>query len=174
MSISGEVSSWFRRVREIKKNKYPSSICHFYGLYIEYFIESPYGILRPSSWRIRNRKSEIPIKMLLIKSTTQAYLPCFFPLSTVVSQAVYNFPQRQWHKPSYSIPFQFPDCRSLYYEKDTPLWIQQTSCAASAYIAGNLARNSSNAVAFDWTYDSPHMSKNFVRDSDWTYGWMPF
>lgn len=97
--------------------------------------------------------------MLLIKSTTQAYLPCFFSLSTVVSQAVYNFPQRQWHKPSYSIPFQFPDCCSLSYEKDSPLWIQQTSCAASAYIAGNLARNSSNAVAFDWKYDSPHMSK---------------
>lgn len=71
--------------------------------------------------------------MLLIKSTTQAYLPCFFSLSTVVSQAVYNFPQRQWHKPSYSIPFQFPDCCSLYYEKDSPLWIQQTSCAASTY-----------------------------------------
>ena len=46
---------------------------------MEYFIESPYGIVRPSSWRIRNRKSEIPIKMLFIKSTTQAYLPCFFP-----------------------------------------------------------------------------------------------
>ena len=88
MSISGEVSSWFRRVRERKKKKIPSSICHFYGLYMEYFIESPYGILRTSSWRIRNRTSYIPIKMLLIKSTTLAvfffsFLLLFRKLSTI-------------------------------------------------------------------------------------------
>ena len=76
MSISGEVSSWFRRVREIKKKQI--SVINMS------FLRAVYGILhrksvRPSSWRIRNWKSEIPIKMLLIKSTTQAYLPCFFP-----------------------------------------------------------------------------------------------
>lgn len=76
MSISGEVSSLFRRVREIKKKQ--TSVINMS------FLRAVYGILhrksvRPSSWRIRNWKSEIPIKMLLIKSTTQAYLPCFFP-----------------------------------------------------------------------------------------------
>lgn len=76
MSISGEVSSLFRRVREIKKKQI--SVINMS------FLRAVYGILhrksvRPSSWRIRNWKSEIPIKMLLIKSTTQAYLPCFFP-----------------------------------------------------------------------------------------------
>ena len=31
------------------------------------------------------------------------------------------------------MPFQFPDCCSLFYETDSPLWIHQTSCAASTY-----------------------------------------
>ena len=102
MSISGEVSSWFRGVREIKTKQI--------SVISMSFLRAVHGILHRKS--VRDSTHEFltyqrsnnwdSYQMLPIKGTTQAYLFSF--LSTVVSQALYSFPQRQWNKRSYSIP----------------------------------------------------------------------
>ena len=60
--------------------------------------------------------------MLLIKSITQAYLPCIFSFLLLFRTLSTIF-----------LSDNDINCCSLFYETDSPLWIQQTSCAASTY-----------------------------------------
>lgn len=75
------------------------------------FLRAVYGILHRKCVRDSTHErvldvSEIEEVRFLLQCSSLKIQPrftCFF-LSTVVSQALYKFPQRQWNKRSYSIP----------------------------------------------------------------------